>query len=132
MRKQKSSTETAKVVGQLDCFNDAPCVAVEEQWTVERDGCADLRFVGTRITEQSSWEQSGPRNGRWEVIALYRTHGDNWVCARVQHMAGDRHQVSRDVEICISTGDLVDFLGCSALAKRVYAVAGIECVEWVA
>ena len=126
--------QTKKLAGQLDCFEDAPRVAVEDtkQWTVVRDDCADLRFTGKLLAVANSRECAGPCSIRWETLELYRTRAGAWVCSRVELSLyaeeGDHHTGA----VCASQDDVVAFLGHGDLANEVYAVAGIECAERIA
>jgi hypothetical protein len=126
--------ETKRMEGQLDCTESAPCVEVEEgdEWVVVRDGCADLRFTGTVVAEESSREWSGPRSLRWDVLELYRTRSGTWVCSREHHTRYAKEQGSREGAVCAGTAEVVQFFGYGFLAKQLYAVAGIRCAEAIA
>ena len=119
---------------QLDCFEAASCVDADEgtQWVVVRDGCADLRFTGTVVAEESSRECSGPRSVRWDVLKLYRTRSGTWVCSREHHTRYAKEQGSREGAVCAGTAEVVQFFGYGFLAKQLYAVAGIRCAEAIA
>ena len=123
--------ETKRMEGQLDCTESAPCVEVEEgdEWVVVRDGCADLRFTGTVVAEESSREWSGPRSLRWDVLELYRTRSGTWVCSREHHTRYAKEQGSREGAVCAGTAEVVQFFGYGVLAKQLYAAAGISCTE---
>ena len=116
---------------QLDCFEAASCVDADEgtQWVVVRDGCADLRFTGTVVAEESSREWSGPRSLRWDVLELYRTRSGTWVCSREHHTRYAKEQGSREGAVCAGTAEVVQFFGYGVLAKQLYAAAGISCTE---
>jgi hypothetical protein len=126
--------ETKRMEGQLDCTESAPCVEGEEgdEWVVVRDGCADLRFTGTVVAEESSREWSGPRSLRWDVLELYRTRSGTWVCSREHHTRYAKEQGSREGAVCAGTAEVVQFFGYGFLAKQLYAVAGIRCAEAIA
>jgi hypothetical protein len=123
--------ETKLMEGQLDCSESAPCVEVEEgdEWVVVRDGCADLRFTGTVVAEESSREWSGPRSLRWDVLELYRTRSGTWVCSREDIILFMDEQYSQEGAVCASTAKVVQFFGYGVLAKQLYAAAGISCTE---
>ena len=123
--------ETKRMEGQLDCTESAPCVEVEEgdEWVVVRDGCADLRFTGTVVAEESSREWSGPRSLRWDELELYRTRSGTWVCSREYNTLYDDEQDSQEGAVCASTAKVVQFFGYGVLAKQLYAAAGISCTE---
>ena len=119
---------------QLDCFEAASCVDADEgtQWVVVRDGCADLRFTGTVVAEESSRECSGPCSLRWDVLKLYRTRSGTWVCSRKYITLRTDEQDSREGAVCASTAEVVQFFGYGVLAKQLYAAAGISCTEAIA
>ena len=119
---------------QLDCFEAASCVDADEgtQWVVVRDGCADLRFTGTVVAEESSRECSGPRSVRWDVLKLYRTRSGMWVCSREDIMLFMDEQYSQEGAVCASTAEAVQFFGYGVLAKQLYAAAGISCAAAIA
>lgn len=126
--------KTMPMEGQLECSDSAPCVEVEEgaQWVVVRDGCADLRFRGWVVAEDSSREHSGPCSLRWDVLTLYRTQAGAWVCSREYHTRYAKEQDSRDGAVCVTHAEVIQFFGYSLLAKGLYAAAHISCAEVVA
>lgn len=126
--------KTKLTEGQLDCSESAPCVEVAEgaQWVVVRDGCADLRFAGRIVAEDSSRENSGPCSIRWDVLKLYRTQAGAWVCSREYLTLYAEEQDSQDGAVCVTHAEVIQFFGYSLLAKGLYAAAHISCAEVVA
>ena len=108
-----------------------------ENVTVERDGAADLEFVGQLLAASgtspdrgSSYFSGSP--GRWTVNKLWQTEGGAYIVQTIGHTQWQDETTRYRAAICASEAEVISFFGFSDLAKDIYKEAGIDASQKVA
>ena len=108
-----------------------------ENVTVERNGDADLEFVGQLIaSSKSSPNKESPyfsgSGGRWTVNKLWKTEGGAYIANTIGHTQWQGETTRHSAAICSSEAEVISFFGFSDVAKDIYREAGIDASQKVA
>jgi hypothetical protein len=117
-----SVTRTDDVIGLLTMLKD---------FTLPIDDAPDLEFHGELLARVTSSPEPRADNfsrhlGRWTELAVYRTAGGTYVCQEVRcsKRSGEQDR-SRRASAAATERAVIAFFKQTALAKRLYAAAGI-------
>lgn len=100
-----------------------------EKFTIRRTGKPSLRFTGELVCNASDHGYDYYRD-ECATLALYRTAGGKWVAVshhETRTMAPDYH----GAKVCDNVEQVHEFFGYTPEAQELYAMAGIEPVEYV-
>ena len=102
-----------------------------KDFNLSRDDAPDLVFSGELLARVTSSPEPRADNfsrhlGRWTELALYRTADGAYVCLEVRcsRRSGERDRLPR-AGTAATERAVVAFFKQTALAKRLYAAAGI-------
>lgn len=105
-----------------------------KDFSLPLDDAPDLEFRGELLARVTSSPEPRADNfsrhlGRWIELAVYRTAGGTFVCheVRCSKRSGERDRNPRAVTAATERA-VVAFFKQTALAKRLYAAAGIASV----
>jgi hypothetical protein len=87
----------------------------------------DVAFVGRMLASVSSAETHGYR----AELAIYRTEGGKYVCAKRMVSCADNAYHDQIVSICDSATQIGHFFGYDQYAKMLYAIANIDTAVYV-
>jgi hypothetical protein len=141
---------TTEMLGRLPALDDDADIGVEKEYIVQRDGAADLKFVGTLL---ASAAPNNDGQGRWREYRVYHTVGGSYVFSKIGRsvLADERDRfeadmwakegvVTRSSETILGpvthtstaktlTHALTNFFKFDPLAKQLYAKLNIDTTE---
>ncbi len=98
-------------------------------FTVKVDNEPDIRFSGALLAQVSSMlDKDGSTRQRWTELSLYKLFGsdDRYVVAQVGCSRKEGEVNRHDAKVAYGQREVIEYFGHGALAKRLYAAAGIE------
>lgn len=107
-----------------------------KKFLLKRDGQRNLSFVGSLLSEASSWAPYGSNQNRWEELALYRTKAGKLVLGYVYNTAWEGEDEEYKVFVANSIEELIkkyqlssECDGIPNILKEVLEKAGFELTE---
>ncbi|GAB6035415.1 hypothetical protein [Galenea microaerophila] len=98
-----------------------------EEFILERDSAPDLKFVGNKVAEVVTDENSA----RWLELALYKTKGGQFICQKIEKTRWLGEVDHYYVQICATEDEVKQYFGQGRYSKELYRKAEIENVEFI-
>lgn len=103
----------------------------QRKYTVTADKKPNFKFTGELIAKCNTSPESGAfnfsgDNGRWQVLALYKTNSNKFVCNRINGSMWQGEKEFSDAVVCENFDDVKKFFGQTWLAKELYDEADID------